>query len=107
MLEASERSLELERLETRERQVAVAEDAITMHEAKIQEEVDRRVAKARTDLADEHRLALVFLEAEAKGRTTALRKKLDEAKQHERDVVAAQTSAPAGLAFARAGLLSL
>ena len=34
-LEALERSLELERLEVRERQVAMAEDAITAQEAKI------------------------------------------------------------------------
>ena len=35
MLEASESSLELEKLETRERQVSMAEDAITAREAKI------------------------------------------------------------------------
>ena len=41
-LEAVERSLELERLETRERQVAQAEDSVGAREAKAQEEVDRR-----------------------------------------------------------------
>ena len=51
MLEATERSLELERLETRERQVAQAEDAASACEARIQEEVDRRVAEGRADLA--------------------------------------------------------
>ena len=85
----------------------MAEDAVTMREAKILEEVDRRVAKAHADLADEHRLALVFLEAEAKGSTTALRKKLDEAEQRERAAAAAQTSAQADLASARADLLYL
>ena len=65
------------------------------------------MAKARTDFADEHRLALVFLEAEAKGRITALRTKLDEAEQRERDAVAAQTTAQADLASTRADLLSL
>ena len=107
MLEPSKRSLELERLETRERQVAVAEDAITMHEAKIQEEVDRRVAKAHADLADKHRLAPVFQKAEAKGRITALRTKLDQAEQRERAIVAMQTAAQADLASARADFLSL
>ena len=52
-LEALERSLEHERQEVRERQVASAEDAVTMHEARIQEEVNRRVAKVRADLANE------------------------------------------------------
>ena len=49
-LEAMERKCELEQLETRERQVAQAEDAVGVREAKVQEEVDRRVAEARADL---------------------------------------------------------
>ena len=53
MLEASERSLDLERLETRERHVAMAEDPVNTCKAKNQEEVDRRAAKARADLANE------------------------------------------------------
>ena len=65
------------------------------------------MAKARADLADEHRLALVFLEAEAKGRITALRTKLDEAEQHEGSAVAAQATALADLVSARADLFSL
>ena len=40
MLEILERSLDLERLELRERQVATAEDVITAREAKIQQEAD-------------------------------------------------------------------
>ena len=76
-------------------------------EAKIQEEVDRRVAKARADLADEHRLVMVFLEAGAKGRITALRMKLDEVVQRERAAAAAHTSAQAELASVRTDLLSL
>nr|XP_020154695.1 golgin subfamily A member 6-like protein 2 [Aegilops tauschii subsp. strangulata] len=75
-LEAVERSLELERLETRERQVAQAEDAVG---ARAQEEVDRRVAEARVDLEGRHDLKLKFIEAEAAGRTAALRSRLDEA----------------------------
>nr|XP_020177350.1 tol-Pal system protein TolA-like [Aegilops tauschii subsp. strangulata] len=50
LLEATKRSLELERLEMTERQVAQAEDAVGVREAKAQEEVDRRVAEARADL---------------------------------------------------------
>ena len=52
-MEASERSLELERPETRERQVAMSEDVVAACKAKIQEEVDRRVAKAHADLVNE------------------------------------------------------
>ena len=85
--------------------MAQAEDAVSAREAEVREEVDRRAAKAHADLADEYRLALVFLEAEAKGRTIALRTKLDEAEQHERAAVAAQTSARADLTSARAGFL--
>ena len=64
MLEATERSLELERLETRERQVDQAEDVIGAREAKAQEEVDRRVAEARADLESRHNLKLKLVEAE-------------------------------------------
>nr|XP_020201267.1 plectin-like [Aegilops tauschii subsp. strangulata] len=107
VLESLEHSLELERLEVRERQVAMAEDAFTAREAKIQEEVDRRVAKARTDLDDEHRLKLELVEAEVKGRTTALKTKLNEAEQRERAAKASQASAQENLASTRADLLSL
>ena len=57
-LEAVERSLELEQLETRERQVAQAEDVIGAREAKVQEEVDRRVAEVRADLEGRYDLKL-------------------------------------------------
>ena len=46
-LEAVERSLELKRLETREGQVAQAEDAVGAREAGVEEEINRRVAKVR------------------------------------------------------------
>ena len=49
-LEAAERNLDLERLETRERLVTQAGDDVTAREARAQEEVDRRVAEARSDL---------------------------------------------------------
>ena len=45
-LEATELTLDLERLETRERLVAHAEDDIAAREARASEEVDRRVAAA-------------------------------------------------------------
>ena len=51
LLEATERSLELERLEMSERQVTQAEDAVGVREARAQEEVDCRAAEARADLA--------------------------------------------------------
>ena len=49
-LEAVERSLELEQLETREHQVAQAEDAVGAREARVEEEVDRRVTEVRANL---------------------------------------------------------
>ena len=83
-LEAMERSLELERLETRERQVAQVEDAVCAREVRAQEEVDRWVAEARADLVGRYDLKLKLVEAEAVGRTTALRSGLAEAEQREK-----------------------
>ena len=54
MLEALEQSLELERLEVRERQVAAAEDAIATREARIQQEVEQKVEKLRVTLVREY-----------------------------------------------------
>ena len=78
-MEALKRSLEHERMETREHHVAMVEDAVTACEAKIQEELDQRVAKARAGLANEYNLKLKLREAEAEGRTTVLRSRLDKA----------------------------
>ena len=58
MFEATEHSLELERLEMRERQVAQAEDAASAREARAQENIDRRVAEAHADLANRYDLKL-------------------------------------------------
>ena len=91
----------------RDRHVAMAEDVITAREAKIQEEVARRVAKARADLATKYDLKLKFSEAAGEGWTFALRSRLDEAEQRKRTAAAAQTSAQDDLAEARADLLSL
>ena len=89
-LEAMERSLELERLETRERHVALAEDVIAAREAKAQEEVDRRVAKAPTDLEGRYDLKLKLVEAEATGRTAALKSRLTEVERREEATAAAR-----------------
>ena len=100
-MEASDHSLEFKRLETRERQVALAEDGVNAREAGIREEVDHRMAKARADLANEHDLKLKLLEAKAEGRTTALRSRLDKAEQREKIMAVALTSAQANLTSAR------
>ena len=106
-LEAMERGLELQWLETRERQVAQAEDDICTREVRAQEEVDRRVAEARADLVGRYDLKLKLVEAEAVGRTTALRSGLAEAEQREKAAAAALVSVQAELSSARVELLSL
>ena len=68
-LEVAKRNLDLERLETRERQVTQPEDDVGAHEARVQEEVDRRVAEARADLVSRYDLKLKLVEAEVVGRT--------------------------------------
>nr|XP_020169716.1 tol-Pal system protein TolA-like [Aegilops tauschii subsp. strangulata] len=107
VLEAVERSLELERLEMRERQVAQAEDVVGVREAMVQEEVDRRVAEARADLEGRYDLKLEFMEAAAAGRTAALKSRLIEAERREEAAAAALVSAQAKLASAHAELLPL
>ena len=52
-MESTERTLDLERLETRERLVAQVEDVVAVREARALEEVDRRVAEARSNLERE------------------------------------------------------
>ena len=75
-LEAVEHSFALERLEVRERQAAVAEDDVATREAQVQVEVEKRVAQARAELAERHRLDLELLKAELEGRTSALKTEL-------------------------------
>ena len=79
-LEASERTREYERLETRERLVTQAEDDVAAREARVLEEVGRRVAMARLNLEHEFEERLELIRAEAEGRTAALRAKLEEAR---------------------------
>ena len=92
MLEAAECSLKLEWLETRECQVAQAEDAARAREARIQEEIDHRVAEGRADLANIYDLKLKLVEAEAEGRPPALWSKRNEAEQREKAAAAALIS---------------
>ena len=66
-------------METRECQVTQAEDDVGAREARIQEEIDRRVAKVCTGLVHEYGERVELIEAEAVGRTAALRTKLIEA----------------------------
>ena len=79
-------------METREHQVAQAEDAVGTREAKAQEEVDRRSAKARADLVDRSDMKLKLVEDKAMGRTNALRSGLDEEERREKAAAAALSS---------------
>ena len=71
-LEAMERSRELEQLETRERQVAQAEDAVGAREAGVEEEVNHRVAEVRADLEGRYDLKLKLAGVEDDGRRGGL-----------------------------------
>nr|XP_020177683.1 cilia- and flagella-associated protein 45-like [Aegilops tauschii subsp. strangulata] len=94
--EATEQSLELERLETRERLVAQAKDAANAREARIQEGADSEVAEARE------------LEgAGADARRSVLRSRLVEMEQREKATAAALVFVQAELASARTKLLLL
>ena len=106
-LEATERTLELERLETREHQVAQVEDAANAREARIQKEVDSRVAETRTNLDNRYGMKPELVGAKADGRGSALRSRLAEAQQREKVAAAALISVQAELASARAELLPL
>ena len=92
-LEADERNLDLERLETRERQVTQAEDDVGAREARIQEEIDHRVAEARAGLEREYGERLELVKAEAAGRTAALKTRLTEVTRQAEATAAALGSA--------------
>ena len=104
-LEAAERNLDLERLETRERQVTQAEDDVGAREVRIQEEIDHRMAEARSALEREYEARLELIRAEAEGRTAALRAKLAEVTRHANSSAAALSAAQAELDSSRAELL--
>ena len=99
-LEAVERGLELEQLETMERQVAQAEDAVGARETMVQEEVDRRVAEVRADLEGRYDLRLKLARTEDAGSVAALRPKLAEVERREEATTAALVTAQADLASA-------
>ena len=105
--EVVERSLELEQLEMRERQVAQAKDAVGAREARVQEEVDRLVAEVRADLEGRYDLKLKLTGTEDAGRAAALRPRLDEAERRAEAPTATLVTAQADLASARAELRSL
>ena len=106
-LEAVERSLELEQLEKRERQVAQAEDDVGAREVRAQEEVDCRVAEVCVDLESRHNLKLKLMEAGSAGRTATLKSRLVEVERREEATASSLASAQAELVSSRAELLSL
>ena len=65
------------------------------------------MAKACMDLEGRYDLKLEFVEAEAAGRTAAVKSRLIEVERREEATSAALVSARAELASARAGLLPL
>ena len=64
-------------METRERLVAQAEDNIAAREARALEEVDRRVAAARSNPEHEYEERLELIRVKAEGRTAALKARLE------------------------------
>nr|XP_020174888.1 tropomyosin-like [Aegilops tauschii subsp. strangulata] len=92
-LEAAQRNLDLERLETREHQVTQAEDDVGAWEVRIREEINRRLAKILAGLVREYGERWELIKAEAAGRTAALRTKLTEAMQCAEATAAALATA--------------
>ena len=101
-----ERSRELEQLETREHQVAQAEDAVGARGAGVEEEMNRRVAKVRVDLEGRYDLKLKLAGVEDEGRAAALRPRLYEAERRTEATAAALVTAQSDLASARTELRS-
>ena len=66
-LGATERNLDLERLETRERQVTQAEDDVGAREGRVQEDINRHVAEARVGFERGYEERLELIKAEAVG----------------------------------------
>ena len=102
-----ERSLELERLEMRERQVTQAEDVVGVRKARDHEDVDHRVPEVRVELERRYDLKLKLAGTKGAGRAAALRLRLDEAERLAVATATALVTAQADLASARAELLSL
>ena len=73
--------------------MTLAEDVVSAREARVQEEIDRKVAETHAGLAKGYNLKLELQRAEADGRTGTLRAKLEEAEQRESSAATAQSSA--------------
>ena len=87
--------------------MAQAEYDVAAREARAQEEVDRHMAEARSDLGRQYEAMLELIRAEAEGRTAALRAKLAEVTWGADSSAAALGAAQAELASSRAELLLL
>ena len=87
--------------------VAQAEDDVAAREARASEEVDRRVAAARSNLEREFEERLELIQVEAEGRSAALGAKLDEVTRRVDATRASLGAAQAELASARAEMLLL
>ena len=81
--------------------MAQTEDDVAAREARAQEEVDRRVAEARSAFVREYGTRLGLIKVGAEGRTAALRAKLTEATRHADSSTAALGAAQAELSSSR------
>ncbi|KAI5007705.1 hypothetical protein ZWY2020_008753 [Hordeum vulgare] len=99
-------SLERERLEVRERQVLLAEESLASREAKLHEDIDRRVAEAQRSLLLDYRAKLRLQESRfcechdhLKNEVDALWKRLDQEVKHRQAALDAQATAEGKLSL--------
>ena len=90
----------------RERHAVAAEDAVTAREAQVQLEVEERVARARANLTEGHRLDMELLKTELEGMTSALKAKLQSVEQRESVARKTLISSKSALASVQAELSS-
>ena len=76
----------------------MAEDAVTAWDAQVQLEVEERVARARANLTEGHRLDMELLKTELEGMTSALKAKLQSVEQREGAALEALISSESALA---------
>ena len=81
VFKALEHSLERERLEVMERQVAVAEDALVAQEVMARKEFDDKVAKVRKTLTDEYHEKLKRQESRFLARCNEMKGEADNFKE--------------------------
>ena len=103
-LEVLEHNLEREQLEVMERRVASAEDALASREARIQLEVDQKVAGIHKALIEEYRRKLGLQETrfkqwqvELQGKADALKVELVAVERHGKAAEEARVTAEAEL----------